>query len=129
MAQRAGDARQHPRRAHVGVLVERLADREPQSPQGDVVRDVRCADRTEQNGIELSELIRAVCRHHDAVFLVVIRAPVKILEIQLELTVTLSTDLQGLHPSRDNLGTDSISAHGGNPVSSHFLAPCVCGSL
>jgi len=32
-AQRRDDAGQHPRRPHVGILVERLADREPQAPQ------------------------------------------------------------------------------------------------
>ena len=32
IAQRPGDARQQARRAHVGVLVERLTDRQPQPP-------------------------------------------------------------------------------------------------
>ena len=32
-AQRTGDARQNARRPDIGVLVERLADRQPQAPQ------------------------------------------------------------------------------------------------
>ena len=47
MAQRAGDARQDAGRPHIGVLIERLADREPQAPQRDVVGHVGRADRAE----------------------------------------------------------------------------------
>ena len=53
VAQRAGDARQDAGRAHVGVLVERLADREAQAPERDVVGDVRRADRAEQDRVEV----------------------------------------------------------------------------
>ena len=51
VAQRAGDAGQDARRAHVGVLVERLADGEPQAPQRDVVGHVGRAGRAEQDGV------------------------------------------------------------------------------
>jgi hypothetical protein len=53
VAQRRGDAGQHARRPHVGVLVERLADREPQAPQRDVVGNVGMARRAEQDGVVL----------------------------------------------------------------------------
>ena len=80
MAQRAGNTGQDAGGAHVGVLVERLADRQAQTPQRDVVRDVRRADGAEQDGVEAAELLGAVRRHHDAVLLVVVRAPVEVLE-------------------------------------------------
>src|SRR4051812_41951206 len=79
VAQRAGDARQNAGRAHVGVLIERLADREPQAPKRDVVGDVRCADGPEQDRVEVPKLVGAVLRHHDAMFLVVVGPPVEIL--------------------------------------------------
>jgi hypothetical protein len=41
--QRRVDAGQDARRPHVGVLVEALADLQPQAPQRDVVGDVRVA--------------------------------------------------------------------------------------
>ena len=47
VAQRAGDAGQDAGRPHIGVLVERLADREPQAPQRDVIGHVGRADRAE----------------------------------------------------------------------------------
>src|ERR1700745_2037097 len=108
-------------RTYVGILIKWLADRQTQTPQGDVVRDVWCTDRTKQDGIEFSELIGTICWHHDAVLLVVIRAPIEILKVQLELTIALSAGLKSLHTSRDNLRPDSISAHSGNPVSTHLL--------
>ena len=52
VAQRARDAGQHARRTNVGVLVEALADRQPQSPQRDVIGHVGRADRAEVNGVE-----------------------------------------------------------------------------
>ena len=47
VAQRRGYAWQDARRAHIGVLVKALADRQPQAPQRDVVGDVGIADRAE----------------------------------------------------------------------------------
>ena len=58
-AQRAGDARQHAGRAYVRILIEPLADRQPQAPQGDMIGNVGRADRAEQNGVELPQLVGA----------------------------------------------------------------------
>ena len=67
-------------RAHVGVLVERLADREAQAPQRDVVGDVRRADRAEQDRVEACGAGRAPSSGiMHAVLLVVVRAPVEVL--------------------------------------------------
>ena len=52
LAQGAGDPGQDAGRADVGVLVERLADREPQAPQRDVVRHVGGADGAEVDRVE-----------------------------------------------------------------------------
>ena len=60
VAQRARDARQDAGRPHVGVLVERLADREPQAPQRDVVGHVRRADRAEKDRVVVLDLLEAV---------------------------------------------------------------------
>ena len=86
-----------------------------------MVRDIGSADRTKQNGVELAQLIGAICRHHDAMLPVVVRSPIEILKVQFELTVALGTGFKSLHTGRDNLRPNSISAHGGNPVSSHLL--------
>ena len=121
MTQRAGDPGENPGRTNVCILIKRLADRQTQTPQRDVVRDIGSADRTKQNGVELAQLIGAVWRHHDAMLPIVVRSPIEILKVQFELTVALGTGFKSLHTGRDNLGSNSISAHGGNPVSTHLL--------
>ena len=78
VAQRAGDPGQDAGRADVGVLVERLADREPQAPERDVVGHVRGADRAEVDRVEAAQPVVAARRHHHAVPLVVVRAPVEV---------------------------------------------------
>ena len=104
MTQRTGDARQNSGRTNVGVLVERLADRQAQAPQRDVVRDVRSADGAEQDGVELAELIGAVCRHHDAMLLVVVRSPIEILEVQLELPSRSAQTFRACTPASTTSG-------------------------
>ena len=82
IAQRALNAGQDAGRADIGVLVERLADREPQAPERDVVGNVGGADRAEIDGVERLQLLPAVGGHHDAVLLVVIRSPVEGFEFE-----------------------------------------------
>ena len=119
MPQRARDAGQDAGGPHVRVLVERLADGEPQTPKRDVVGNVGRADRAEVDGVELAELIGAALRHHDAVFLVVVRSPVEVLDVELEAAVALGANFQGLQPRRDHLRPDAVAAHGRNPMCSH----------
>ncbi len=45
---------QDPRRPHIGVLVEALADREPEPPERDIVGDVGVADRAEEDRVEIA---------------------------------------------------------------------------
>src|ERR1700712_1641805 len=49
------------------ILVEALADRQPQAPQRNVIRHVGRAHRTEKDGIEFLQFLQPVRRHHDAV--------------------------------------------------------------
>src|SRR5438876_727803 len=81
---RAVEARQDACRAHVGVLVEALADLQTQAPQRDVVGDVRVAGRAEQDRVLVANRVKAVLRHHDAVLAVVVTAPIEILELEAE---------------------------------------------
>ena len=67
VAQRAADAWQKPARTDIGVLIERLADRKPQPPQRDIVRDIRRTDGAEIDGVEVFQHFMAAGRHHDPV--------------------------------------------------------------
>ena len=58
VAQRAGDPRQELHRPHAGVLVEPLADREAEAPEGDVVGHVRPADGAEVDGVKVARRSR-----------------------------------------------------------------------
>src|SRR6188768_4067620 len=71
MAQRAGDARKDAGRTNVRVLIQRLADREAQSPKRNMVGDVGRPNSAEIDRVELAQLFDAIGRHHHAVLLVV----------------------------------------------------------
>ena len=47
VSQRRGDAGQNAGGVHVGILIEALADRQPQAPESEVVGDIGIADRAE----------------------------------------------------------------------------------
>ena len=122
-AQRAGDAGQDARRAHVGVLVERLADGEPQSPQRDVVGNVGHAGRAEQDGVVAFDQVAAVFGHERAGLLVALRAPVEVIEGNREAAVALGAGLQHLDAGRDHLLADAVARNGRNPKRAHVRFP------
>src|SRR6185503_15314800 len=117
--ERARDTRQHARRAHVGVLVEALADRQPQAPERNVVGHVGRADRTEENRVESLELLEPSIRDVVTVAQVVIAAPLEMLDVQLEAAVSRGEHLQRLQPGRDHFDADAVTGYGCNPVFTH----------
>ena len=56
--QRCIDPGKNARRAHIGVLIEALADLEPQTPQRDVVGNVWVAGRPKENGVLAAQSYR-----------------------------------------------------------------------
>src|SRR5688572_3578636 len=119
--QRAGDARQYARRTHVGVLVERLADRQPQSPQGDVIGHVGRAGRAEQDGIVMLDLVAAVGRHHAAMLLVVVRSPVEAVDLEREAAFPARQRLQHLDARGNDFGANPVAGDGCDPVGFHVF--------
>jgi hypothetical protein len=82
--ERSVDAREDSRRADVRVLIEALADLEPQSPQRDVVGNVGIASRAEEDCILLAERIETVGGHHLAMLAIVVGTPIEVLEFEPE---------------------------------------------
>ena len=119
IAQRAGDSGQDAGRADVGVLVERLADGEAQAPERNVIGHVRRTHGAEIERIEAAQLLVATGRHHDAMLLVVVRAPVEVGDIELEAAVALGADLEHLEAGGDNLRPDTVAWNGGNSMCTH----------
>jgi hypothetical protein len=119
VAQRRGDAGQHARRPDVGVLVERLADGEPQAPQRDVVGHVGGAGRAEQDGVVLADQVEAVLRHERARLLVALRPPVEMIERNREPAVAPGAGAEHLDPGCNHLGADAVARNGGDAVCAH----------
>src|SRR6516162_7633478 len=92
-----------------------------------MIGDVRRTDSTKQDGVEFAELVGAVGRHHHAMYPVIVRTPVEVLEVQGEPAIALGADLQDLDAGLDHLGRDAITAHGSNLVLTHlFLLGAEC---
>ena len=51
-AQRRGEAGQHAGGADIGVLIEALADFQPQAPERQIIGQMRIAHRAEEDGVE-----------------------------------------------------------------------------
>src|SRR5262249_15378749 len=122
-AQRARDARQDARGAHIGVLVERLADGEPETPQRDVVRHVWRAGRAGPDGGVAADPVEAVRRHEGARALVAPGAPVEMVEGEREAAVASDARLQGLHAGGNHLGADAVARNGGDAIAAHGFCP------
>jgi hypothetical protein len=119
VTQRRGDAGNDPGWTDVGVLVEPLADRQAQAPQGDMIRNVRGADRSEENGVEGPELLQSVVRHHRTGLLVAIRPPVELGDVQFEPAVAFCQGIEDLQARRNDFGPDAVGGDGGDFVGVH----------
>src|SRR3984957_1022226 len=128
MAQRARYPGQDASRADVGVLVERLADREPQAPEADVIRHLGRADRAEIDGVMALDLRETVRRHHHAGRPIMVRSPPKMIEAPLDPALALRDRLQHLEASRNDFFADSVAGNDRDPIASHGVGSGVSGS-
>ena len=108
---------QHARRPHVGVLVEALADRQPQSPERHVIGHVRRADCAEEDRVERLELLEPALGDVVAVLQVVVAAPRKVLDLQPEAAVAAGEHLEHFQAGRDDLDADAVAGNRGDAVS------------
>ena len=87
-----------------------------------MVLDLRVADRSEKDGVELRQLIGAVFRHHLAVLEVVVRVPRKLCELPFD-AVFGRYGLQHLESLFDNIDADSVTWYHRNFVHSFLIGP------
>ena len=118
-AQRADDPRQHAYGTDIGVLIERLADREPEAPEADMIGHVRRADRPEIDRVRAPDLIEAIGRHHQTRGPIMVRSPVEPIEGPFEPTLALSQRLEDLEAGGNDLLADAIAGNDGNPIAPH----------
>src|ERR1700677_4872157 len=119
--ERRVDAGKNARRAHVGVLVEPLANLQPQTPQRDVVRDMRVAGGAEQNRVLGAQSIESVVGHHRPMWAKLVPAPVEVFEF--EAKTASGERFQNLPSRGHNFLADTIAGHGGDPIGLHDFAP------
>src|ERR1700722_9511609 len=123
MAQRARYPGQDASRADVGVLVERLTDGEPQSPEADVIGHLRRADRAEIDRVMALDLLAAVRRHHEAGLAISVRAPIELIEAPFQPAVALGDRLQDLEAGRNDLLADAVAGNDRDPIAPHGWVP------
>ena len=121
--ERALHAGQHARRAHVGVLVEALADRQPQSPQRHVVGDLLAAHRAEEDRVEALQLLQAALGNVVPVLQVELRAPGEMLDLEGEAAVALREGFERLEARGDDFGADAVPGDAGELVFAHSWFP------
>ncbi len=95
--QRARDALEQAHGPHVGPQVEPLTDRQEQAPERHVIGDIRSPDGAEQNGVERSQLLDRVGRHHRAVLEPMIRAPIELAPLEREIELIDAAARLGNH--------------------------------
>jgi hypothetical protein len=61
----------------------------------------------------------ATGRHHDAVLLVVVGAPVEVGDLELEAAIALGADLEHLEAGGDHLRPDAVARNGCNSMCTH----------
>ena len=108
-------SRQQAHRPQIDILVKRLAHRQEQAPQRDVVRNPWIAYRTKQDAIEASSLKRgkSIGRHHSPLPQVALRPPVELLDIKMKAAIDHGNAHQGLHTLCNDLRPNTISGHDG----------------
>ena len=104
-------------------MVKALADRQPETPERDVVGHIRSADGAEEDRIKALQLRHSVLRHHTPVGFVVLGAPVEVLDAKLEVAAALLQCFERLETSSDDFRADPVGRNGGNLVFAHRHVP------
>ena len=115
-------------RSYIRILIKSLADRQPQPPQGDMIRYIRRANSTEKDGIMHLQLLQPIFRHHFAMRLVVIRPPVICPKIEGIAAITRRQRIKNGDTGLDHFRTDTVSRDGCDIECLHslILNPKIC---
>ena len=122
ITERRGNSRQNFRRPHIRILVEALADRQPQAPERHMVRHIRRTHRTEKNRVEFFQSREAVIRHHDAMLFVIVRSPVEIGELQRQAFHAFLQASQHRHAGGDHFRPDTVGRNCGDIILAHMTS-------
>lgn len=107
--QRTGHTRKHARGSHVRILIETLADRQPQTPQRNMVRHVRRTYSPEENRIERLEFLEAPLGYVMPVLPVIRAAPREVFDLDPVTAIMRGEPLEHLHTGSDDFDADAVS--------------------
>ena len=89
-------------------MVERLADREPQAPEADVIGHLGRADGAEIDRVVVLDLIEAVGRHHQAGRAIKVRSPVEAVEGEFDPALARGDRGERLEAGGNDLLADPV---------------------
>src|SRR5579883_738260 len=117
--QRALHSLKQPRRPHIRILIETLADAQPQTPQRHIIGNFAIADRAEIDRVEAAQHVEPVIRHHAPVLAKIIRAPRQRFAKQSEVAAARLQAREYLESRRDHFLANAVARNHRNPVLTH----------
>jgi len=118
--ERARDSRQKTRRPDIGVLIEAMADGQPEAPPGDMGGHLGIPDCSEIDGVECAQPFKAVWGHHAPVLIVVIGAPWECLQLKAEPRLAILENSQDSGSRLDHLHADSVARYHSYSIATHL---------
>lgn len=80
---------------------------------------IGCANRAEIDGIVILDMIAAVSWHHHAMFFVIFRTPVKMIEAHGETAIAFRKHIKNFGSGRNDLFADPVTGDGRNTIVFH----------
>src|SRR5215467_10676443 len=122
VSQRRCEPRKQSGGPEVDVLVETLADGKPQTPQGDMVGDVRGANGAEVDGVKGAQMNERIGRHHGAMLFVVLGSPREFSEVKAKVVGPLFEAAKHVETGGDDFGPDAVSRDHCDQMLAHFCS-------
>src|SRR5260370_33567676 len=106
-------------RPQIDVLPERAPDGYQETPKRDVICNTRMPHSSQESGVQLPKLLKAIGRHHLSVLHVSFATPIELLPVKFK-SKTLSCCFEHANAFRNDLFADAISGDDGNVERFHL---------
>ena len=101
-----------------------MAYAEKKIPQGDMIRNTRITDCSEQDGIVVLQCFDTVFRHHFSVFEIILTSPRIFREMKGKASVKLGCSVQDTYGLQYHFRSDTVSRDEGNLICIHDHDSC-----
>jgi hypothetical protein len=109
--------------AKIDVLLERPANRDQETPQGDVVGNSRVPNGSEEDRVVRPKKVPPVFGHHPSVLRVIFAVPIELLVPEAEPPVHVSHGVENIFPGGDGFLADPVSGDDRQPDLFHGMRP------